>query len=368
MNVPLIDLTTQFDGIQDDLREALDRVVSSRCFILGPEVEALEREIAAYCGVTNGIGVSSGSDALVTSLIALGIGPGHEVIVPAFTFFATAGSVARVGARPVFVDIEAGTFNMNPEALARVITKRTRAIIPVHLYGQCADMDAIGQVADARGIPVIEDAAQVIGATYKDRSACSMGKLGIVSFYPTKNLSGIGEAGMVLTDDETFAERLRSIRNHGQTGIYEHEWIGGNHRMDAIQAAVLRLKLPKLDQWTEMKRAIAARYDEALTDSCVIPPVVREDCRHVYSLYTVRCKRRDDLRKHLAEAGIGAGIYYPMPLHLQPCFAYLGHTCGDFPVAEQACTQVLSLPVFAGMSTEQQDYVIDTVRAFDKAA
>ena len=364
MKVPLIDLTPQVRATEAELREAIERVLGSRAYILGPEVESLEGEIAATCGVRHGIGVSNGSDALVATLTALGVGADDEVVVPVFTFFATAGAVARVGARPVFVEIEPETFNIDPDALADVITERTRAIIPVHLYGQCAPMDRITSIAGERGIPLIEDAAQAIGATYRDRPACSLGTAATLSFYPTKNLSAIGEAGMVLTDDDDLADRLRSIRNHGQGERYEHHWLGGNYRMDGIQAAALRVKLHGLADWTRQRRELAARYDEALGDGCVTTPVVRDDCGHVYHQYTIRSRQRDALRKHLADAGIGTGIYYPLPLHRQPCFAYLGCPADAFPVADRASREVLSLPIFPGLTADQQGHVIESTRAF----
>jgi len=360
MKVPLLDLAAQFRTVEAEVRAGIDRVLSTQGYVLGPEVAALEAEVARLCGVTHGIGVSNGSDAIVAALMALDIGPGDEVIVPVFTFFATAASVSRVGARPVFADILPDTFNIDPEAVAKAITARTKAIIPVHLYGQCADMDRI--LAVARGIPVIEDAAQAIGATYKGRPACSLGTAGTLSFYPTKNLSAIGEAGMVMTNDDKLAATLRIVRHQGQTSDYEHGRLGANFRMSAIQAVALRAKLPHLAAWNGGRARNAARYDEALEGNCIVTPPRDPDCKHIYHQYTIRSPKREQLRARLTEAGIGAKVFYPIPLHMQPCFRGLGYKAGDFPVAEKAAQEVLSLPVFPEMTTEQQDYVINTIR------
>jgi len=363
MKVPFFDLGAQFRTVEADVRAAMDRVLASQGFILGPEVEALEAQVADYCGVRHGIGVSNGSDAIVAVLMALDIGPGDEVIVPAFTFFATAGSVARVGARPVFADILSDTFNIDPDAVADAVTERTRAIIPVHLYGQCADMDRIMAIADRHRLAVVADAAQAIGASFNDRPVGSLGHAATLSFYPTKNLSAIGEAGMVLTGDDELAGAVRMIRHQGQSSQYEHERLGANFRLDAIQAAVLRVKMAKLGQWNDARRGHAARYDEALRESCVRPPAVDGRCRPVYHQYTVRSPKRDPLRAHLADAGIGSAIYYPVPLHLQPAFRHLGYQRGAFAVAERAADEVLSLPIFPEMTAAQQEHVIETIRA-----
>jgi len=364
MNVPLLDLAAQYHSVESDLRAAIERVLASRIYILGPEAEALERELAALCGARFGVGVSNGSDAILTSLMALGVGPGDEVIVPTFTFFATAGCVARTGARPVFVDILPETFNIDPDAAAAAVTPRTRAIIPVHLYGQCADMPRIKAIADRHGLAVVEDACQAVGATLDGHGLAHWGHCATLSFYPTKNLSAIGEAGMVLTNDEQLAETLRCIRNHGQGKQYEHHLVGGNFRIAAIQAAALRAKLPRLTEWNAARRRHAALYDRALAGSAVTPPAVDPRCAHVYHQYTIRCDRRDALRARLSEAGIGSGIYYPLPLHLQPCFAHLGGRPGMCPVAEEACRQVLSLPVCPELSAAQLDYVCRTILDF----
>ncbi len=365
MKIPMIDLSRQHEPLLPQLRDAIDKVLTTNGFILGPEVEALETEVAALCGVKHGIGVCSGTDALLMTLMALDIGPGDEVIVPAFTFFATAGVVARVGATPVFVDIEPETFNLHPDLLEQARTERTRAIIPVHLFGQCADMDRIMAFAENHDLPVIEDAAQVIGAKYRDRPSCSFGRAATLSFYPTKNLSALGEAGMIVTEDDELAATLRCLRNHGQGRQYEHHRIGGNFRLDGMQGAALRVKLPHLESWTRMRRELACRYDGALSECHVTVPPVRPECHHVYHQYTIRSPRRDALREHLNGSQIGASVFYPIPLPHQPCFAYLGHREGDFPEAEKASREVLSLPVFPGMTTREQDTVIEAIRAFD---
>ncbi len=367
MKVPLLDLPAQFNSVASEVRAAVERVLTSQEYILGPEVSALEGELSLLCGAAHAIGASNGSDALIAALMALGIGPGDEVIVPSFTFFATAGAVARVGARPVFVDILANTFNIDPDAAAAAVTANTAAIIPVHLYGQCADMDALIAVAKRHSLALIEDAAQAVGATDRGRGACSLGTAGTLSFYPTKNLSGIGEGGMVLTNDAHLAERLRQIRNHGQSERYFHHFIGGNFRLDGIQAAALRVKLRRLPEWTLARRRHAARYDAAFAGTAVTPPKVREGCEHVYHQYTIRSPRRDALREHLAQSGVGTGLYYPLPLHLQPCFAYCGYRDGQLPICEQAAREVLSLPIFPEMTAQQQDYVIDRVLSFGGA-
>lgn len=366
MKVPLLDLKAQHAPLMTEIRAAIDRVLTAQRFILGPEVEALEQELAKYCGVKRAVAVSNGSDAIVATLMAMGIGAGDEVIVPTFTFFATAGAVARVGARPVFVDIHPDTFNIDPAAIAAAVTQRTRAVIPVHLYGQCADMKKIMSVAKKHGLAVIEDAAQAIGATHRDKPVGALGHAATLSFYPTKNLSAIGEAGMILTNDEKLAEKLRHLRDHGQNPQYHHHLIGGNFRMDAIQGAVLRVKLPRLNEWSDARRRHAARYNEAFKNSKVIPPAVDEQARHVYHQYTIRSARRDALRQCLTEAEIASGIYYPIPLHLQECFADLGYERGECPVAEKAADEVLSLPIFPEMTEQQQEHVISTIQRFGK--
>lgn len=353
MKVPLLDLTAQYAAIRDEVRRAMDEVCDSQQFILGPQVERLERAVAGYCQCAHGIGVSSGTDALLVALMALDINAGDEVITTPYTFFATAGAIARLGARPVFVDIEPDTYNINAALIERAITPRTKAIVPVHLFGQCAEMDAILKF----GLPVIEDAAQAIGAEYKGRRASSMGLMGCLSFFPTKNLGGFGDAGMVVTNDAGLAERVRVLRVHGMQPKYYHRLIGGNFRLDALQAAVLNVKLKYLDEWTRRRQANAAFYNARLRGPVAVHP-------HIYNQYVIRSKQRDRLRAHLTAAGIGTEIYYPVPLHLQECFAYLGYRQGDFPEAEAAARETLALPVYPELTREQLEYVVEAVRGF----
>lgn len=364
MRVPLLNLAAQAKSVESDVKQAVLSVLDSQRYVLGPEVEALEREVAAFCGTAHGVAVRNGSDALVMTLMALGIGVGDEVIVPTFTFFATAGSVARVGARPVFVDVLPDTYNIDPDAVSSAVTSKTKAIIPVHLYGQCADMDRIVTVAKRHNLAVIEDAAQAIGARRNDRGVGSYGTAATLSFYPTKNLSAVGEGGMILTNDAELAARLRCFRNHGQSGTYEHAWIGGNFRLDGIQGAALRVKLRHLPEWNEGRRRHADRYDRELAEAGVVTPFAEMSSHHVYHQYTIRSPRRDALREHLKTAEIDTGVYYPLPLHLQPCFAYLRYRRGAMPVAEKAAREVLSLPIYPEMSGEQQGHVIEAIRSF----
>jgi dTDP-4-amino-4,6-dideoxygalactose transaminase len=364
MKVPFLDLKAQYHSVKNELHEAVNRVLESQKYVLGPDVQALEAELADLCGVRHGVGVSNGSDALLAALMALDLKPDDEVIVPPFTFFATAASVLRAGAKPVFADILPDTFNIDPQAVEKAVSPKTKAILPVHLYGQSADMDPILKIAAEHNLAVIEDAAQAIGAQYKDRPTCSMGTTGTLSFYPTKNLSAVGEAGMVLTDDDKMAETLRIIRLQGQVSSYEHARLGANLRMDGIQAAALRVKFKRLQEWNTRRQENAARYDEALADTAIQTPVVRDDCHHVYHQYTVRTPKRDELKNFLQDSEIASSVFYPIPLHLQPCFEYLGYKKGDLPEAEKASQEVLSLPIFPEMTTEQQNYVIETLRNF----
>jgi len=375
MNVPLLDLKAQYARIREEVRPALDRVVESQSFILGPEVEALEREIAAYSGVAHAVGVSSGTDGLLVSLMALGIKPGDEVVTTPFSFFATAGVVARLQAVPVFADIDPATFNIDPALLGRAITPRTRAILPVHLFGQCADMDPILEIARAHGIPVVEDACQSIGAEYKGRKAGSLGDLGVFSFFPSKNLGGFGDGGMVVTNDAFLFEKLLLLRQHGSAKTYHHKLVGGNFRLDAIQAAVLRVKLKHLDDWSAARLANAAFYSKRFTESGLqdsaglrVPLSVRQANgdlhHHIYNQYTVRVRERDRLREFLKAAGVGTAIYYPVALHLQECFAGLGNKAGDFPEAEKAAAEVLSLPVYPELTEGQRDHVVRKIEEF----
>jgi len=366
MQVPLLDLKAQYATIRGEIMPALEAVVESQTFALGPCVQELERQIAAYSNCAAAIGVSSGSDALLVSMMALGIGSGDEVIVPTFTFFATAGSVSRVGASPVFVDIDGETFNIDPAKVEATITGRTKAIIPVHLYGQMAEMDAIMDIAERHELFVIEDAAQSIGATYRGRRACSLGTVGCLSFYPTKNLGGFGDGGMVLTQDSELAIKLMWLRIHGSGGeSYFHKYVGGCFRLDNIQAAALLVKMRHLDDWTTKRQTNAARYNELLADcDQVVVPVVRPYNRHIFNLYVIRAKRRNELQDYLKNHGVGSAIYYPVPLHQQECFELLGYKKGDCPVAEQAANEVLALPVYPELTNEQIVYVAKTIKDF----
>ncbi len=370
MQVPLIDLRAQYQSLKPDLDAAVARVIESQSFVLGPEVEALEVEIAEMLGVPHAVGCASGTDALLLSLQALDTQPGDEVIVPAFTFFATAGAVWNAGLRPVFADVDPDTYNVTPESIEPHVTDRTRAVIPVHLYGQMCDVDGIKEVIAESGAVVIEDAAQAIGAERKAADgrwfkAGARGWAGCFSFFPTKNLGSFGEGGLVASHDPEVAERVGKLRVHGGRQMYHHEMVGTNSRLHALQAAVLRTKLGKLDRWNERRREHAARYEAGLADIAeVIPPAVDPSNRHVYNLYTIRAHRRDELRAHLATQGVGSGIYYPVALHLQECFGDLGGRLGMHPAAETLCEQVLSLPVYPELSEAQVDWAIEAVRGF----
>jgi dTDP-4-amino-4,6-dideoxygalactose transaminase len=368
MSVPLVDLPAQHEPIRDELIRAFTEVLDSGRYVFGPELEGFEAELAQFCGSSHGIGVSSGTDALLLALMALGIGPGQQVIVPTFTFFATAGCVWRTGARPVFVDIDPKTCNLDPQAVERVITAETAAIIPVHLFGQCADMSAIMQIAARHEIPVIEDAAQALGARCGDQPAGSIGAVGCLSFFPSKNLGALGEGGMCLTSDDELAGRLRQLRHHGQSDAYHHENVGGNFRLDALQAALLRIKARRLDQYIAARREAACRYQAMLESLPVTLPYTAADQFHAFNYYTVRAPKRDELRRHLASAGIAHSVYYPLPLHLQPCFAELGYRRGDFPVSEQAAEEVISLPIYPELTEAQQQEVVDAIAAFYQAS
>ena len=365
MQVPLLDLKAQLATIRQEVMPAIEAVIDSQMVCNGPAVRDLEQKLAEYCGCAAAVGVSSGTDALLMSLMALEIGPGDEVITTPFTFFATAGSVWRAGAKPVFVDIQADTFNIDPERIAPAVTEQTKAVIPVHLFGQTADMDEVLSVAADRGLGVIEDAAQAVGATYKGRKAGSMGTVGCLSFYPTKNLGGFGDGGMVLTQDPKLAERLAVYRNHGQGATYMHTHVGGNFRMDSIVAASLTVKLAHLEAWSARRRANAARYDELLADvDEVVTPTVREHNVSILNQYVIRTASRDALRAHLSERGVATGIYYPLSLHEQECFARLGYRRGDFPVSEQAARECLALPICPELTDEQLAYVVDNIKSF----
>ena len=368
MSVPLLDLQAQYLPLRDELLGALRRVCDSQRFVAGPEVHGLEQEIAVHLGVPHAIGVSSGTDALLVALMALGVEAGDEVITSPYSFFATVGAIARLGARPVFADIGPDTFNIDPEAVASAVTPRTRAIVPVHLFGQPADMDAIIDVAADRGIAVVEDAAQAIGAVYKNRSAGTVGTVGCLSFYPSKNLGAFGDAGLVMTKDAGLARRLRLLQNHGMEPKYHHQLIGGNFRLDALQAAVLRVKLPHLAAWTVRRQFNARRYrtlfHEARLDWVVKLPFEAPDRTHVYNQFVIRAPRRDELRAHLTDRHIGTEIYYPVPFHRQPVFGDLGYESGAFPCAEAAASDSLALPIHADLTEQQQSAVVAAIRTF----
>jgi dTDP-4-amino-4,6-dideoxygalactose transaminase len=366
--VPLLDLQAQYLPIRDELLAAVARVCDSQRFILGPEVEALERELAEYIGVREAVAVSSGTDALLAAMMALGIGPGDEVVTSTYSFFATAGCIARLGAVPRLVDIDPATFNLTADGVRAVLSPRTRAIIPVHLYGLCADMDPLLAVAAEAGVPVIEDAAQAIGATDRGRQAGSMGVMGCFSFFPSKNLGAFGDGGLVSTNDASLASDLRRLRNHGAEQRYFHDRIGGNFRLDALQAAVLRVKLPHLARWTEMRRDNAARYRGLFAAVAGPEGAARLDLpsepdgrRHIYNQFVVRVQNRDAVRDVLTERGIATEIYYPVPFHLQACFAYLGHRAGEFPVAEAAASSSIALPIYGELTPAQQSAVVESV-------
>jgi dTDP-4-amino-4,6-dideoxygalactose transaminase len=368
MIVPLVDLKAQYDPLREEILAAVTRVCDSQRYIQGPEVAALEGELARMLGVEHAIGVSSGTDALLAALMALDVKPGDEVVTSPFSFFATAGAIARLGARPVLADIDPVTFNIDPGRLAAAMTPRTKALLPVHLFGLAADLDPILEEARRRAIPVIEDAAQAIGATYKSRPVGTWGAFGCFSFYPSKNLSAFGEAGMVITNDAALAARARLLRSHGMAPKYHHHLIGGNFRMDELQAAVLRVKAPRLAAWTEARRLNASRYlrlfrEAGVTDHVALP-TEPHDRRHGFNQFVIRVEDRDDLKEHLDRRGIGSEIYYPVPFHLQPCFADLGYRAGDFPYAERAAREALAIPIYGELTVEQQKTVVDAIAEF----
>lgn len=371
MEVPLLDLQAQYATIRDEIRPVVDQVLESQRFILGPEVEAFEQEIAHYCGTTYAIGMSSGTDALLIAMMAAEIGNGDEVITTPYTFFATAGSISRVGAMPVFVDIDPRTYNINPSLIEEKITSRTRAIIPVHLYGQCAEMTPTLELAEKYQLIVIEDAAQAIGAEYggmpdgKSYRAGNMGECGCFSFFPSKNLGGFGDGGMVTTNNEAFAKRIRDLRTHGGKDKYRNYLIGMNGRLDALQAAILRVKLRHLDEWSQARRIHAQYYNEAFRAlKAVQVPYTESGNVHIYNQYVLRVPQRDALQEYLNERRIGNAIYYPIPLHLQECYAHLHYAVGEFPESERAARETISIPVYPELTQEQQDYVIETITQF----
>lgn len=369
MNVPLLDLQAQYASLRDEMRPAIERVMESQRFVLGDEVRRLENSIAEYCHAKHAVGCASGSDALLLALMALDIKAGDEIITTPFSFFATGSCIARLGARPVFVDIDRLTYNLDVSHVADVITSRTKAIIPVHIYGQCADIDPLLALGERHGIPIVEDAAQAIGANDRGRRAGSMGAMSCFSFYPTKNLGGAGDGGIVTTNDEELNQRLRRLRAHGGITEYMHTEVGINSRLDELQAAVLNVKLPHLDNWSNERARRAAIYSELLSQADLnfelTTPFVRPDCRHIFHQYVIRVPRyRDALMDHLRERGVGTKVYYPIPLHLQDCFSYLGYREGAFPEAERAAAETFALPAYPELSEAQQAYVVDSIRSF----
>ncbi len=377
MKVPLLDLKSQYTTIKEEILEVVEEILESQYFILGPKVATLEKEIAGYCASKHAVGVSSGTDALLISLLALNIGPQDAVITTPYTFFATTGSISRVGARPIFVDIDPDTYNLSPQslsstmaALTREELKRIKAIIPVHLYGQCADMDPIREIAAEYNLFVIEDAAQAIGAEYKGQRAGSMGDFGCFSFFPSKNLGAFGDGGIVTTNSEDFYDKLYILRVHGSHLKYYHRVIGGNFRLDALQAAIVSVKLKYLDNWTLARQENARKYRELFSEAKLSGEVklpAEKESRHIYNQFVIRLKKnRDDLRMFLNDAEIGTEIYYPVPMHLQACFSDLNYKKGDFPVAENAASQTLALPIYPELSDDQQAYVVDKIKAFYK--
>jgi dTDP-4-amino-4,6-dideoxygalactose transaminase len=365
MTVPFFDLTEQYRAIQDELDQAVRSVVRSQQFVLGPEVEGLEEDLSGYLGARFAVGCASGTDALLLPLRALQLQPGAEVIVPSFTFFATAGAVVNAGLSPVFCDVDPQTYNVTAETLEAVWTERTAAVIPVHLFGQMASMGEIRELAERRGASVIEDAAQALGAQSTDGMAGSLGRAGAFSFFPTKNLGGFGDGGLVTTNDPDLADRVAKLRTHGGRQMYHHEMVGTNSRLDALQAAVLRVKLRYLDGWVASRRANAERYRESLgdVDAVRLPDTLAGNV-HVYNQFTVRAARRDVLRAHLSERGIGTGVYYPVPLHLQPCFDGVRGREGELPVTEALCQEVLSLPIFPELGRKRLYRVAEAIRTF----
>ncbi len=363
MNVPLFTLNRQHEELMDELMKATEEVIRSGKFILGPWVAEFEEKVAQYLGVKYAVGVGNGTDAISIALSAIEIKPGDEVITTPFTFVATAETIAMLGAKPVFVDIEPDTFNINPDLIEEKITDKTKAIIPVHLYGQAAEMDKILEVARRHGLYVIEDTAQGIGATYKGKKLGTIADIGTFSFFPTKNLGALGDAGLVVTNNEEIYKKVKSLRVHGSPRKYYHEYLGYNSRLDTIQAAYLLVKLPHTDRWNKRRREIANFYNENLKD-IVRVPIERNGNYHIYHQYSIRTDRRDDLKNYLNENGIGTAIHYPIPLHLQPAFSYLGYREGDFPEAEKAAKEVLSLPVFPELTEEEKTYVVEKIREF----
>jgi dTDP-4-amino-4,6-dideoxygalactose transaminase len=366
MQVPLLDLKSQYAKIKKDVLAAIGEVLDSQICIGGPKVKELEEKVAAISECKYAVGVSSGTDALLASLMGLSIGSGDEVVTTPFTFFATAGCIARVGAKPVFVDIDPKTYNINPSLIQKAITKKTKAILPVHLYGQMAEMDPIMDIAKKHNLFVIEDAAQSISSAYKGKKAGGIGTCGCFSFFPSKNLGGIGDGGMVVTNDEKLAAKMKVMRDHGQNPTYYYNFVGGNFRLDPIQAAALLVKLPYLDEWSKGRRKNAEYYNKKFADTAIKTPYINPDCETVYNQYVIRTPQRDKLMEHLKQNGIGCAIYYPMPLHIQKCFEYLGYKKGDFPESEKAANEVLAIPIYPELTDEMKDCVVDAIVSFLK--
>jgi len=364
MQVPLLDLKAQYATIRDEVMVGIIEVLESQRCIGGPKISELEERVADLCGCKHAIGVTSGTDAILCSLMSLEIGYGDEVITTPFTFFATGGCIARSGAKPVFVDIDPKTYNIDPGLIEAAITDKTKAIIPVHLFGQMADMTTIMGIANKHGLAVIEDAAQSISSSYKNLRAGSIGMCGCFSFFPSKNLGGIGDGGMIVTNDQELNNRIVSMRNHGQTGTYEHKWIGGNFRLDPIQAVALLVKLPHLEDWSKARRQNAAYYNQKFKDADIVTPYIHPDCVSIYNQYVIRVPKRDELLAHLKDNNIGCNVYYPIPLHLQKCFADLGYKQGDLPESEKAAKEVIALPIYPELSDEMKDCVAETVLGF----
>ena len=364
MHIPLLDLKAQYATIKNEVQSAISEVLESQCCIGGPKVEELEQEIAAISDCKFAVGVSSGTDAILNALMSLDIGSGDEVITTPFTFFATAGCIARTGAKPVFVDIDPQTFNIDPALIETTVTEKTKAIIPVHLFGQMVDMDPIMEIARKHNLAVIEDAAQSITSTYKGKKAGSFGSAGCFSFFPSKNLGAAGDGGMTVTNDEKLYNQLKMMKNHGQNPKYYHKFIGANFRLDPIQAAVLLVKLPHLDNWSKARRKNADYYNSKFAGTAITTPYISPDCVSIYNQYVIRVPNRDKLFAHMKEKNIGCDIYYPVPMHLQQCFEYLGYKQGDFPQAEKAAKEVLALPVYPELSDEMKDYVACTIVEF----
>ncbi len=371
MKVPFIDLKMQYKANRAEIQAAIAEVCEDQAFILGARVEALEKNIANYLSASHAIGVASGSDALLLSLMALDVGPGDEVITSPYTFFATVGAILRLGAKPVFVDIDPQTFNLNPTFFDGVLTPKVKVLLPVHLFGQCSDMKTIQSLARDEDLKIVEDAAQAIGAKYNGKSAGTLGDLGCFSFYPTKNLGGFGDGGMIVSNDSSLADQVRLLRVHGSREPYRHEIVGLNSRLDALQAAVLIVKLKSLDQWTDRRRQHATLYEELFSQAGLVVQVIlpkeQPGYHHVYNQYVIRVPRRDELRKYLAGEGVGTEVYYPVPMHLQPCLKHLGYHAGDLPEAERAAQESLALPIYPELTEDQQTYVVEKIKAFYSA-